>query len=38
MRVRNYGFPGFFYEAHPESSTRDIETCQFHVESGFAPD
>ena len=26
MRVRTYGFPEFFNEADPESSTRYIET------------
>jgi hypothetical protein len=24
--VRTYGFPGLFYEANPESSTRNIGT------------
>jgi hypothetical protein len=37
IRVRTYGFPGFFCEANPESSTRNIETIQFHVESGSRP-
>ena len=37
IRVRTYGFPGEFYEANPESSTRNIETNQFHVESGSPP-
>jgi hypothetical protein len=26
IRVRNYGFPGFFYEANPESSARNTAT------------
>ena len=26
IRVRNYGFPGFFSEANPESSTRNTGT------------
>jgi len=29
MRVRTYGVPGFFYEADPESSTRDIGAISF---------
>ena len=37
IRVRTYWFPGEFYEANPESSTRDIRTVQLHVESGSPP-
>jgi hypothetical protein len=37
IRVRTYLFPGFFNEANPGSSTRNIETIQFHVESGSPP-
>ena len=37
MRVRNYGFPGIFYEANPESSTRNTEANEIHVESGSPP-
>jgi hypothetical protein len=37
VRVRTYLFPGFFYEANPESSTRNIETIQLHVESSSPP-
>jgi hypothetical protein len=37
IRVRTYGFPGIFYEANRESSTRNTETIQFHVESGSPP-
>ena len=37
MRVRTYGFPGFFYEANPESSTRNTETKEPHVEAGSPP-
>jgi len=28
MRVRNYGFPGIFYEANPGSSTRNTEASK----------
>ena len=37
IRVRTYGFPGEFYEANPESSTRNTETNQLHVESVSPP-
>jgi hypothetical protein len=37
IRVRTYGFPGFFYEANPESSTRNTETIQLHVEANSPP-
>jgi hypothetical protein len=37
IRVRTYLFPGFFYEANPESSTRNIRTIQLHVESDSPP-
>ena len=29
LGVRNYGFPGFFNEANPESSTRNTGTNYF---------
>jgi hypothetical protein len=37
IRVRNYGFPGFFNEANPESSTRNTGTKRLHVESNSPP-